>query len=46
MPAVRTALENISVDARSSSSKEFGEIIARDGARWKAVAAKANIKLD
>jgi tripartite-type tricarboxylate transporter receptor subunit TctC len=45
-PAVRTALEAISVDARSSSSKEFGELIARDIVRWKDVAAKANIKLD
>jgi len=25
---------------------EFRELIARDAARWKAVAAKANIKLD
>jgi tripartite-type tricarboxylate transporter receptor subunit TctC len=46
MPAVRTALEAIYVDPRSTNSKEFREIIARDGARWKAVAAKANIKLD
>jgi tripartite-type tricarboxylate transporter receptor subunit TctC len=46
MAAVRTALEGIYVDPRSTSTKEFREIIARDGARWKAVAAKANIKLD
>jgi tripartite-type tricarboxylate transporter receptor subunit TctC len=46
MPAVRSALEAIYVDPRSTNGKEFREIIARDGARWKAVAAKANIKLD
>lgn len=46
MPAMRNALEAIFVDPRSSSSKQFGEMIARDTARWKAVAAKANIKLD
>ena len=46
MPAMRNALEAIFVDPRSSSSKQFGEMIARDTARWKAVAAKANIRLD
>jgi tripartite-type tricarboxylate transporter receptor subunit TctC len=46
MPAVRSALEGIYVDPRSTSTKEFREIITRDSARWKAVAAKANIKLD
>lgn len=46
MPAIRSALEAINVDPRSASSKEFREIIVRDSARWKAVAAKANIKLD
>lgn len=46
MPVVKQAMDAISVDARSSSGKEFAEIIARDTARWKAVAAKANIKLD
>jgi tripartite-type tricarboxylate transporter receptor subunit TctC len=46
MPPIRSALEGIYVDPRSSSPKEFGELIARDAARWKAVAAKANIKLD
>jgi tripartite-type tricarboxylate transporter receptor subunit TctC len=45
-PAVRTALEAINVDPRSTTSKEFRELIARDIARWKAVATKANIKLD
>ncbi|HYD06063.1 MAG TPA: tripartite tricarboxylate transporter substrate-binding protein, partial [Reyranella sp.] len=46
MPAVRSALEAINVDPRSTGSKEFGEIIVRDSARWKAVATQANIKLD
>ena len=46
MPAVRTALEAINVDARATTVPEFRELIARDTARWKAVAAKANIKLD
>ena len=46
MPAVRTALEAINVDPRATTVPEFRELIARDTARWKAVAAKANIKLD
>jgi tripartite-type tricarboxylate transporter receptor subunit TctC len=46
MPAVRNALEAILVDPRSTTSKAFRELIARDTVRWKAVAAKANIKLD
>ena len=46
MPAVKEALDAISVDGRSTSAREFAAIIARDTARWKEVAAKANIKLD
>ena len=46
VPAVRNALEAINVDPRSTSGKEFHDLIARDGARWKAVATNANIKLD
>ena len=46
MPAVKQAMDAISVDARPSSSKEFAELIVKDIARWKAVATKANIKLD
>jgi tripartite-type tricarboxylate transporter receptor subunit TctC len=46
MPAVETALDAISVDGRSTTSAEFGEMIKTDTARWKAVAEKANIKLD
>ena len=45
-PAIRTAFDTISVDARAMSSKEFAEAIARDTARWKQVAGTANIKLD
>ena len=45
-PAMRTAFDTISVDARAMSSKDFAELIARDTARWKQVAASANIKLD
>jgi tripartite-type tricarboxylate transporter receptor subunit TctC len=46
MPAVHNALEAINVDPRATTVVEFRELIARDTARWKAVAAKANIKLD
>src|SRR5215470_9964139 len=46
MPVVESALDAISVDGRSTTSMEFAEIIKRDTVRWKAVAEKANIKLD
>jgi tripartite-type tricarboxylate transporter receptor subunit TctC len=46
MPVVKEAMDAISVDARGTSSKEFAELIVRDIARWKAVAAKANIKIE
>jgi tripartite-type tricarboxylate transporter receptor subunit TctC len=46
MPTVDSALDAISVDGRATTSAEFSEIIKRDTARWKAVAEKANIKLD
>ena len=46
MPAMRRALEAINVDPRSTTSKEFHDLIAHDAERWKAVATKANIKLD
>lgn len=46
MPAVHSALMAINVDARATAPAEFRDLIARDTARWKAVAAKANIKLD
>src|SRR6478735_822780 len=37
MPTVRAAMDAITVDARSSTSKKFSELIARDTERWKAV---------
>jgi len=46
MQAVETALDAISVDPRSTTSAEFRDLIKADSARWKAVAEKANIKLD
>jgi tripartite-type tricarboxylate transporter receptor subunit TctC len=46
MPAVESALDAISVDPRSTTSAEFQQLIKTDSARWKAVADKANIKLD
>jgi tripartite-type tricarboxylate transporter receptor subunit TctC len=46
LPSVRAAMDAIAVDAHSSTSEKFRERIARDTERWKAVAAKANIKLD
>ena len=46
MPAVKQAMDAISVDPRSTTSAEFRELIKNDAARWKAVAEKANIKLD
>jgi tripartite-type tricarboxylate transporter receptor subunit TctC len=46
LPAVESALDAISVDGRSTTSAEFGELIKSDILRWKAVAEKANIKLD
>ena len=45
-PAIRNAFDAILVDARSMSSREFAEVIVRDGARWKQVAASANVKID
>jgi len=46
LPAVQSALDAISVDPRSSTPNEFRAVIARDTARWKAVATAANIKLE
>ncbi|MBI3196144.1 MAG: tripartite tricarboxylate transporter substrate binding protein [Rhodospirillales bacterium] len=46
MPEVRTALEGIAVEPRSTTSDEYRALIARDAARWKAVAATANIKVE
>lgn len=46
MPAVQSAMEAIAVDPRASTSESFRALIARDAARWKAVAATANIKVE
>ena len=46
MPSVQSGLANIAVDARSTTSEEYRTLIARDAARWKAVATAANIKLE
>jgi tripartite-type tricarboxylate transporter receptor subunit TctC len=46
LPDVRAALEGIAVEPRSTTSDEYRALIARDAARWKAVAGAANIKLE
>lgn len=46
LPEVRTALEGIAVEPRSTTSDEYRALIARDAARWKAVAATASIKVE
>ena len=46
MQSVQQAFDALSVDERATTSAEFAEIISRDTERWKAVAVKANIKLD
>ena len=46
LPDVRTAMQAIAVDPRSTTAEEYRDLITRDTARWKAVATKANIKLD
>ena len=46
MADVRTALDKIAVAPRSTTPEQYRILIARDAARWKAVAAAANIKLE
>jgi len=43
---VRMALEKIAVTPRSTTPEQYRVLIARDAARWKAVATAANIKLE
>lgn len=43
---VRTALEKIAVEPRSTTPEQYRVLIADDFARWKAVATAANIKLE
>ena len=46
LPEVRAAFDGIAVEPRSTTSDEYRALIARDAARWKAVAATANIKVE
>ena len=46
MAEVRTALDKIAVTPRSTTPEQYRVLIARDAARWKAVATAANIKLE
>lgn len=46
LPDVRAALLAIAVEPRSTTSDEYRALIARDAARWKVVAATANIKVE
>jgi tripartite-type tricarboxylate transporter receptor subunit TctC len=43
---VKKAMEAIAVEPRSTTPAEYRDLIARDTARWKEVAAAANIKLE
>jgi tripartite-type tricarboxylate transporter receptor subunit TctC len=43
---VQSALAAIAVTARSTTPEEYRDLIVRDTARWKQVAATANIKLE
>jgi tripartite-type tricarboxylate transporter receptor subunit TctC len=43
---VSTALDKIAVTPRSTTPEQYRVLIARDAARWKAVATAANIKLE
>jgi len=43
---VREAMANIAVEPRSTTPEEYRDLIARDTARWKAVATAANIKFE
>jgi tripartite-type tricarboxylate transporter receptor subunit TctC len=46
LPDVRERLAGLGVDPASSTSDEFGRMIATDIAKWTAVAKAANIKAD
>ncbi|HEX2545130.1 MAG TPA: tripartite tricarboxylate transporter substrate binding protein [Ramlibacter sp.] len=45
-PGTREKLANLGIDAVSSTPEEFRDVIARDTAKWTAVARAANIKAD
>jgi tripartite-type tricarboxylate transporter receptor subunit TctC len=46
MDDVKKAMEAIAVEPRSTTPDQYRDLIARDTARWKEVAAAANIKLE
>ena len=46
LPEVKTALAAIAVEPRGTTPEAYRELIARDSARWKAVATAASIKLE
>ena len=46
LPEIRTALVKIAVEPRATTPDQYRDLIARDAARWKAVATAANIKLE
>jgi tripartite-type tricarboxylate transporter receptor subunit TctC len=46
LPAVEQAFANLAVDPVGTSPDEYRALIARDSARWKEVAATANIKVE
>jgi tripartite-type tricarboxylate transporter receptor subunit TctC len=46
MADVRMALEKIAVTPRGTTPEQYRLLIARDAARWKAVATAASIKLE
>ncbi len=46
LPDVRARLADIAVDPRSTTPDDYRQLIARDAARWKAVASAAKIRLD
>lgn len=46
LPEVKTAMAAIAVEPRGTTPEAYRELIARDSARWKAVATAASIKLE
>ncbi len=46
VPEVKTAMAAIAVEPRGTTPDAYRDLIARDAARWKAVATAANIKLE
>lgn len=46
VPEVKTAMAAIAVEPRGTTPEAYRDLIARDAARWKAVATAANVKLE